>query len=240
MKRICLFLIVICFALFNSAAQERDTFEFDIVFTKQGQNRLGFCTPSLINPSPSNLKDQAEYYDASNPGKVDFDLGSPRTAANGNILISAEGEIGVFWLLYPDRDGNDDYTVDVYFTASDGTDVAESGMLSHEKNANYLLNYKVSVNGSEILSPVSLFDALSVSSVPYGSVSVDSCCIRFTENDVPVEGRLTAYKLDFSIDDAPYVPPETDTSGTSTGDETEGVRIGTYTGYIVVKLSMNG
>ena len=81
------------------------------------------------------------------------------------------------------------------------------------------------ISDVSVLAPPS-FDPVDGGVIASGSAT-NSRHLRFSEGSVNINGKLVAHKLQLSLNDVPY--------GTADGTQ-DGVKIGTYSGYIIMKL----
>ena len=95
-------------------------------------------------------------------------------------------------------------------------------MLSYSGN---ILNYDVSVDGTEVLVPDPFASISGSNKTASGSTAYDSRHLVFSKDNVDSNGFLEDHVLDLSIN-AEY----------ATDDNPEGVKLGTYSGHIIMKL----
>ncbi len=219
MRKIILLLVVsILSAAVPLMAELKDEKSFNIVFTKKGKSRIGFYDPTKVTSSASTDDDmaKADAYDAARPAKVVFTLGQ------GSGTADAKASVGVFWHLFPEGLNPESYTIDVIF-ASDASDTAsDDGMLSYNSN---ILNYDVSVDDMKVLTPDPFAPISGSNKTASGSTAPDSRHLMFSKDNVDSNGFLENHVLDLSIN-AEY----------ATDDNQEGVKLGTYSGHIIMKL----
>ena len=158
---------------------------------------------------------KADAYDAARPAYVRFTLGE------GSGTAEAKASVGVFWHLFPEGLNPESYTIDVIFTSDTNDMVSDGGMLSYNGN---ILNYDVSVDNSKVLTPEP-FASISGSNKTASGTASDSRRLVFSNDGVNTDGFLENHVLDLSIN-ARY----------ATDDNPEGVKLGTYSGHIIMKL----
>lgn len=224
MKQILSFLLIGVFSMMALFPDQLDTDSFDIVFIKRGKCRIGFCDPDLIVSSAGQDESAlVEQYKASEPSLLKFTLGDMTSGT-----VNATADIGMYWHLFPEGLEPENYTIDVIFTSDANESIAgnSNGMLVHPEGD--ILNYNVSITD---ISDVSVLAPPSFNPVDGGVIASGSATnsrhLRFSEGSVNKNGKLVAHKLQLSLNDVPY--------GTADGTQ-DGVKIGTYSGYIIMKL----